>query len=331
MLSESDLDAALDHLYRPVDPTTADLARLRARVVGAPAARRRRPRGRRAMLAAAVVGLLAAGGMLLPSWLGGPGVNPAVAAELNTAADAAGDRPDPVPTGAYRYVDTHAWLLTTSLTEGGATYSLLVESRRQQWIPARWDDIWLERRSTTGAAVFVGGDENAARVAGALNRPPSIDPDLIGPCQNYVDNLCTGTDGSWRTPTRQWIDGLPTDPVAMVDRLSADAHGKGQSHEAQMLVLATDALRTGLLPASTRATLYRAMAIIPGVEITDHQANLDGFAGTAFAVRGPATLDETIIDPASGAFIGERETDADGTVIGYTAVRSSVVGGPGQT
>ena len=71
--------------------------------------------------------------------------------------------------------------------------------------------------------------------------------------------------------------------------------------------------------------------MIPGFEITDNQANLDGFLGMAFAVRGPSTLDETVIDPVTGAFIGERETDADGTVIGYTAARSFVVGALGQT
>lgn len=336
MLSDSELDDALAFLYRPADPTTDEWGSLRDRVTGAPpASRSRRSRGGRLLLAAAVVALLVAGGLLAPAWLGGPRVNPAAAAQLNTAADAVAGGADAVPAGMYRYVDTHAWFPRTTLSASAgsdaATYSVLVESRRQQWIPARWEDDWLERRSTTGAAVFVSGDEDAARTAGALSRPSSVEPDLIGPCQNYFDNLCTGTDGSWQTPTREWIDALPADPVAMFERLSSDAQGNGQSHEAEMLVLATDALRAGLLPASTKATLYRAMALIPGVEITDEQASLDGDTGVAFAVRGPETLDETIIDPASGAFIGERETAADGTVIGYTAVRSSIVGGLGQT
>lgn len=71
--------------------------------------------------------------------------------------------------------------------------------------------------------------------------------------------------------------------------------------------------------------------MISGVEITDNQANLDGFLGMAFAVRGPSTLEETIIDPVTVAFIGEREIDDDGAVIGYAAVRSSIVGALGQT
>lgn len=336
MLNESAFDDALEYLYRPTDPTADEWRALRDRAVGAPnASRPRRSRGRRVLLAAAaaVTGLVA-GGLLAPAWLGGPHLNPAAAAQLNTAADAVDMATDTVPTGMYRYLDTHAWRLqaTVSSRSGsdGATYTTLVESRQQQWIPARWDDVWMERRSTTGAAVFVSGDEEAARVDGALSRPASVEPDLVGHCQNYFSNVCTGRDGDWQVPTGEWIDALPADPAAMFERLSADAQGKGQSREAEMLVLATDALRTGLLPASTRAILYRAMSMNPGVEITDEQANLDGVTGVAFAVRGPNTLDETIIDPATGAFIGERETDADGRVTGYTAVHSAIVGGLGQ-
>lgn len=71
--------------------------------------------------------------------------------------------------------------------------------------------------------------------------------------------------------------------------------------------------------------------MICGVEITDAQAGLDGILGVAVAVRGPSTPDELIIDPAAGPAIGERETDADGPVVGYAAVRSSIVGALGRT
>lgn len=71
--------------------------------------------------------------------------------------------------------------------------------------------------------------------------------------------------------------------------------------------------------------------MIPEIEITDGQPNFDGFLGMLVAVRGPSTLDETIIDLPTGAFIGGRETDADGTVIVYNDVRSSIVGALGQT
>jgi RNA polymerase sigma-70 factor (ECF subfamily) len=42
-----------------------------------------------------------------------------------------------------------------------------------------------------------------------------------------------------------------------------------------------DLLRTGLVPADLRASLYKAAALIPGVTITDTQATLDGRTGIA--------------------------------------------------
>lgn len=347
-----DLDAALHTLYRPAEADAELLGRMRSRLdaasgaaptatagiprpdisrpVGARVVAGHRPRTwrRPALLVAAVV-LLVGTGLLIPTWIGRPALSAAVAAELNRAADGAASTPDTLAPGTFRYLDTHAWYLNTTVAAGGSMYSVLVESRRQQWIPARWEDDWMERRGTTGAAVFVAGDERAARAAGALSEPATSEPDLVGPCQDYFTNLCTGTEGYWAVPTREWIAALPDDPAGMLDRLASDATGRGRSDEAEMLVLATDALRTGLLPASTRATLYRAMAMIPGVEITDDRANLDGETGTAFAIRGDDNLDETIIDTTTGTFIGERQTalggEDDGTVTGYTAIRTAVV------
>ncbi len=126
----------------------------------------------------------------------------------------------------------------------------------------------------------------------------------------------------------------------MYDRLYDDSKGHGQSQESEMLVQATDALRTGLLPASVQATLYRAMAQIGGVEISDTTVNLDGKVGTGFTVSSPALRDETIIDPKTGEFIGTRTTTltddtvsniSAGTVIRFDAVHTEIVKTLGAT
>ncbi len=72
----------------------------------------------------------------------------------------------------------------------------------------------------------------------------------------------------------------------------------------------SDFLRTGLVPADLRATVYEAIAGLPDVVVTDDQASLDGRHGTAIGLGGRQRSDsdrrEVIIDPATGAYLGER-------------------------
>jgi len=114
-------------------------------------------------------------------------------------------------------------------------------------------------------------------------------------------------------------------------RLLADApdHGRGN---AELLVYAPDALRTGLVPADLRAALYQTLTRLDGVDLVDRAANLDGRVGTAIGIDDGQFRQDIIIDPATGAFIGEREVltgdyegAPDGTTFSFTAVNSAVV------
>ena len=49
----------------------------------------------------------------------------------------------------------------------------------------------------------------------------------------------------------------------------------------ETLVFIADLLRTGVVPADQGATLHKVAAMIPGVTITEGQANLDGRTGIA--------------------------------------------------
>lgn len=301
----------------------------------------RRPRRwrRRAALACAVAAVVAAA-LILPTLHWGtstPPASAAAAAALNKAADAAstiGAMDDVLKPGQYRYIDTDAWYMAMSSgTDGKMQFAVLQQSRTQQWVPADWHDNWMERRSSTGAQKWIVGTEAEAKAAGMDPNavPPPTPPEMKGPCQNYFDDMCTSA-GGWQEPTKAWMAALPRDPAALYARLAADTKGHGSDPNTEMLVYATDALRTGLLPADVRAALYRALAKVPGMEIADSTANLDGTVGVAFGIEDASTRDETIIDPATGAFIGEREISTEaaagiptGTVTGYTAVHAAVV------
>jgi hypothetical protein len=89
---------------------------------------------------------------------------------------------------------------------------------------------------------------------------------------------------------------------------------------------ATNLLRTGISPADLQASLYRALRLVPGLEVTDEAANLDGRVGTTMGVTDEhGRRVEAIIDPRTGEFIGERVIDADGVNETSTAVTTDGV------
>jgi hypothetical protein len=85
--------------------------------------------------------------------------------------------------------------------------------------------------------------------------------------------------------------------------------GSGKSTELRAFGTVTAALRTGVIPADLRAAFYRAAVLIPGVTVVDRQATVDGRTGIAMGTPSPdgGSRQETIIDPATGLMIGERD------------------------
>ena len=129
-------------------------------------------------------------------------------------------------------------------------------------------------------------------------------------------------------------DALPRDPRQLLDKIYELNEDSGQSRDGQALEWITTALRRGTAPAEFRAALYKAAAEIPGVEITEDQATLNGKTGIAIGRLETAsnTLYDIIIDPETGQFIGEREVTVDGyagmpagTTTGWTTVTTTVV------
>lgn len=137
--------------------------------------------------------------------------------------------------------------------------------------------------------------------------------------------------GNWQFPKPEFLAGLPTDPERLYERLRADSGGDRQS-----LVYAADALRTGLVPAAARANLLRALTYLPGLDVTDRAADLDGQLGVALGISEDGERQEIILDPGTSEVIGERRVSDSmfagipkGTVITYTSVTTAVVDGIG--
>lgn len=283
---------------------------------------------RLAASAAAVVALVV-GGVLVVS-IGDNAPSAAAVEQLNSAADEIDTTDVPLSPGQYRYVASHAWNLSTIVSadrpgaDSGSSEAThyLMEDLRELWVPADPKQKCTMRSTITGNHKWVAGDKSK----GAETLEPSSSEGTI-PCGDFAD-------GWWQQPSTEFLASLPRDPDALYDRLRADAEDHGQDPDMEVLVYFADVLRSGQVPADLRAALYRALAKLPGLEITEQLVNLDGHQGTAFGMSVDGDRHDVIIDRTTGDFIGERRIDEDGnsgvpagTVISYSSVANPVVVG----
>ncbi|MEV6711193.1 CU044_5270 family protein [Lentzea sp. NPDC051208] len=293
-----------------------------------------RPRRRtRWLAAAAAVAVLTGGGLAASTVdLTGVGSNPVSAAEeLTKAADLASRVVErPLAPGQFRYVRTRSEGITVELGSGQASTTDLVQ---EQWIPADRRDEWLFRNKINSVKWLDGHEGDGRPDAGTSFKDGQ---EFRAKCGNYSyfaegqPDRCTA--GSLHSPTPEFIASLPKDPKELYARLEAE-NGTGDSG---VLASARAALQSGVYPADVRANIFRAVALVPGLVVTDKKANLDGKEGVALGVKQGDDFSEIIIDPANGDFIGGRSTVAEdlpedegglekGTVRDSYAVTSAVV------
>jgi len=258
-------------------------------------------------------------------WRGG--ADPAAAAVLQKAASSAGNVVDP-ELGAGDYLEIETTSMRVNWTEGEPYASTTTE---QIYVPKDRSDEWVWIRPMSRLyATFGPESEKAANDYFAA---------IYGEHgEDYVERL--------RAPAGRWYDGdsqvspealadLPTDPRMLLNFIYRTTIGTGPSPDGEALVFIADRLRTGAIPARVRAALYEAAALIPGVEIVEDQATLDGRVGTAIGrvESNGGFRQDIIVDPETGLFIGERTTSLTatngvpaGTISSWTSVTTSVVG-----
>lgn len=319
-------------------PTTDQVESMRRNILGrvAPsklAAPLRHPRrvGRRVKFATLGVGVLAAAlivtGVVVP--LGpGDGATAEAAEFLDAAAAATIKTSDPVvEPGQYLRIATSA-VYGASTGEAGYDEYWLAPSTNVLYIPANRSDEWVRERHPLQPTVFFGGTEEIAL--------KSYEENLSDPRMNGVSR---GNGGVFSDTSSGRDDGMvkmPREPSALRDYFYDSYTDGSASIDEDVWVRITDLLRTGEVPADLRAALYKVIALIPGVEIIDHQAALDGRTGVALGrvepARGSDRREEIIIDPKTGLVIGERAVTLDqlgeippGTVISSASIKTTVV------
>ncbi|SFR29768.1 hypothetical protein SAMN04488564_12192 [Lentzea waywayandensis] len=293
-----------------------------------------RPRRRvRWLAAAAAVAVLTGGGLAASTVdLTGVGSNSVSAAEeLIKAADLASRVVDrPLAPGQFRYVRSRYEGISGEYGSTNATYSDIVQ---EEWIPADRRDEWLFRNQNVSTKWLEGHEGQGQPQSGSAFKDGQ---EFRAKCGNYSyyaegqPDRCT--NGKFHNPTPEFIASLPKDPAALLARLK-DA---GQTGDAGALVEAGGALNSGQYPAEVRANIFRALALMPGLVVTDKKANLDGKEGVALGMKYFDYFTEIIIDPENGDYIGRRETVAEdlpeeegglekGTVRTSSAVTTKIV------
>ena len=306
-------------------------------------------RRRRFLLAAAIVLMVVAGVVVGQGLLPGGAAPTASAASLTLrqAADATIHERDPaLRPGQFRYIRSDAWVTDSiQFADAPGFLAYRTENITESWVPADQSQNWMQRRTPTGKRIWVIGTEQQAEAAGfrGLDDGPH---QYVAPCGDFFPPSgtapsCANTarTASWQLPTPAWLATLPTDPHAMLDRLRADAPRNGRG-DAELVVYVADALRSGLVPASVRAVLYQALALLPDLTITQRVANLAGRTGVAMGIddQESPTRQEIIIDPHTGEYIGERTIQLKaeqgapaGSVSEYSSVTTTVVDALGAT
>jgi hypothetical protein len=278
--------------------------------------------------AALLVGGIVAADVVLPAR---PGAVAEAAEVLNNAAAATIRTSDPVVgPGQYLKIETTALYGGSAVTADGTQVSWQEKTGGQIYVPADRNGEWVWNREESVPVEF----SSEAAKAEATRLQEKAPDDMVG--------IQRAPRGAFYGEQRSIIGGmplddaanLPRDPQALLDLIQERTKGAGKSPEIKALGTITAALCTGVIPADLRAAFYKAAALIPGVTVADKQATIDGRAGIAIGIPSPdgGTRQETIIDPASGLLIGERNVVLKdypgfpaGTITTWTSVRTSVV------
>lgn len=296
-------------------------------------------RFRRRALFASAAAILLVGGIVVADVVRptSPGAAAQAAEILNSAAAATIKTSDPVvKPGQYLKVATKAVYSSSVTRADGTSVTWLDSTGGQVYVPADMSGEWVWNREPRVPTTFFSEEARveAQQYETSMRNGSPVGPQLEGILRGKAGAFYDSPQQILGTPLLDAIKTLPRDPRQLLDLIFEKTKGAGPSPESEALTVIADALRTGILPADLRASMYEAAALIPGVVVADKQATLDGRQGVALGVywAGGKFRNDIIVDPGTGLMIGERTMylAAEGgipanTAAAWTSVETTVV------
>ncbi|HEX7299756.1 MAG TPA: CU044_5270 family protein [Solirubrobacteraceae bacterium] len=274
----------------------------RARLLRAPAPRRRPPRAALALAAVAA----AAGAVAVVSGLDDGRVAPASAAAraLQRVATVAEHHTGPgVPRDdQYFYVASEGTELSSAYPTSDANdgFSYLYTKRRQIWLSVTRPGLLREKQVGGERWLTPRDRENWIRAGRPKMSGGGADAMAMGAIGHYYL-------GDEKLSTQQLRDLDPT-PRELFDRLRSRVGDRGASPDGEVFVEIADALREAPQTPRLRATFCRALALVPGVQLLGNVKDRLGrdAIGVAFTER-TGVRHELLFDPETSEVLNERQ------------------------
>lgn len=232
----------------------------------------------------------------------------AAAATLHDAAHAV-SASSPM-TGAYTRVTTKERSLGYASSDGGKHYDegYLSLGTEIVWVPRDLSGTWVRKYWSEPATTFYGGA--AARKMAADDYASEAHEDDPGWQRAAAGDFTNGELGGTPAGTLTISDlvHLPRETQELVRRLEAAPRAADATDSEQVFDTISQFLRTGVVPADLRVSMYNALATLPDIVITQQQASLDGRVGTAIGLADPSGNQRTdvILSPTTGDYLGQR-------------------------
>jgi hypothetical protein len=195
----------------------------------------------------------------------------------------------------------------------------LEDSRNELWVePEGMLTVRVNNTQGLSRKPLTPADAALAKQEGFnFNQPPTVlerpDPKNPNGCclQQEYDKGKKSVEthgGSLLHPTAAYLAGLPTEPSAMLAVLRkeiGDQNKHTPDEQAFSAIMQLIREADPILPAAVRATLYRAIALIPGVSRSAGYVDVDGQQGIAIGrTDGTGFREEFILDVTGRHVIG---------------------------
>ncbi|WP_432025152.1 CU044_5270 family protein [Streptomyces sp. 1222.5] len=259
----------------------------------------------------------------------------AVTASLLVGGKGTGGTVQPAATPGVRYQGVSAAEFLRQAADAVQTQPDGAVPTAKQWIYSKSAQEPLDK-----AHPETGGLENWIRYDGSASAFRLGDR----PLEVTKMNLENGGAGDDRSPREMYrvLTALPADGRATLKALRAHnaiADSKEDSQARSDYIEISVLMSADVMPAKGLASLYRALALVPGGKVTGHL--VDTTAGRRVIAldyghkRDPLTgkpmYDQWLIDPQTYLLVGRRTIVGGKTVNGSSLIRTAVVDKAGET